>query len=85
MCEELEPEYLKVIKWRTGLRKSIELINICLHHEAKYGKWFSAKKLCIDPWHIHKKRVQGDRQVSLHMAEGLELNQAMSSECIKPN
>ena len=65
-----------LLLWRSGLRSHHdELITICNHHMQKYGPVFERiQDKCCNIFNIHnKKKVKGDRMISLNTAKQLEL------------
>ena len=65
-CEEL--------LWRAGLlSKQNDIKTICKHHEQVYGyAYLKKQRKCRDVWSKHKRKVNGDRIITLEMARQLE-------------
>ena len=64
------------IAWRAGKTDGInsDEATICLHHEQVYGRVFERRvgDKCFDLFNKHRKKVKGDRIISLELAKKLK-------------
>ena len=70
---DLSADHCEELLWRAGLLPQRENITtLCKHHEQYFGDAFIKKqKKCCDVWVKHKRKVAGDRLITLEMAKKL--------------